>query len=300
MPAKRQSIRTPETRNHYKENTNKKSVSRGRVGGVGCFGGPLDPSTIYIDSSIATQVGTTQTWYLNGNTFISTAQTLIIKPGQQLRLNNVTVKPPQYYTLTNNGTINLLANTTGNPNVVPASINTSGAPPNSPPSLSNPSGTIICNSQTNLQLNGMINGGTITINGGNIFSTIGKFTNNGIININKWSSFFFSNSFSNGLFGTINNKGNINIGTVAYYGSSGAVNNGTLTNQNGGTITNQNGGNITIGNPAGSGNAAGNGAFINQLGGTVTNNGTITKVPGLSTFTNNGTYIGPQPVTQPV
>jgi hypothetical protein len=234
---------------------------------------------------------------LNGNTFISTAETLIIQPGQQLRLNNDNAQPPQYYTLTNNGAIIL---NTGNSGVVSASINTYGSSPNYPNSLSNPSGTITCNSGTNLLLNnGMINGGTININGGYIWSTIGNFiNNNGIININK-GSFNFSGLFSNiGPFGTINNEGNIIIGTVAYNGSSDAANAGTLINQNGGTITNQKGGIITIGALAGpppSGVAC-NGTFINQSGGTVTNNGTITKVPGFSTFTNDGTYYGFPPV----
>lgn len=296
MPANRYAV--PETRNYYKENTNRKSASRGRVGGVGCFGGPLDPSTKYI-GDIATQVGNTPTWYLNGNTNISTAETLIIQPGQQLRLNNVTVQPPQYYKLTNNGTIILNANTTGNTNLTNASINTFGSSAQGAPtnSLSNPSGTITCNKGTNLAINnGMTNGGIINLNGGYISSTSPFTNNNGIININKMGSFIFSNSFSNiGPFGTINNNGNISIGTVAYSGSSGTVNAGTLTNQSNGTITNQNGGIITIGKPAGPSGAACNGTFINQFGGIVTNNGTITKVPGISTFTNQGTYSGPLP-----
>ena len=65
MPAKRQSIRIPEIRNHYKENTNKKSVSRGRVGGVGCFA--VSQSTISLDSIATQQEGQEGIYYLNAN-----------------------------------------------------------------------------------------------------------------------------------------------------------------------------------------------------------------------------------------
>jgi hypothetical protein len=263
MPAKRQSIRVPEIRNHYKENTNKKSVSRGRVGGVGCFAVSL-PSTISLDSIATQQEGI---YYLNANTTISSNQTLHIKMGQQLRSNktpaqiNGNIIPGTYFTLTNNGTIIL---DTGNDTIPSGMITTINQNLSSFPStvaFTN-TGTITCNTQSNLLINGMVNSGTININGIGAVITIPADasstcnftnTNTGIINNNK-GVIFFSNTFMNS--GTITNN------SVIYIGSLGVG--GTLINQSGGTIDNR--------------------------------NGTITKNSG-STFTNNGTYKGPPPAS---
>ena len=262
MPAKRQSIRIPEIRNHYKENTNKKSVSRGRVGGVGCFA--VSQSTISLDSIATQQEGQEGIYYLNANTTISSNQTLHIQMGQQLRSNkppaqiNGNIIPGTYFTLTNNGTIIL---DPGNGTIPSGSITTINQNLSSFPStvaFTN-TGTITCNTQSNLFINGMVNSGTININGIGAVITIPadasstcNFTNTGIINNN--GVIFFSNTFTNS--GTITNNSAIYIGSLGV--------GGTLINQSVGTIDNR--------------------------------NGTITKNSG-STFTNNGTYKGPPPAS---
>jgi hypothetical protein len=264
MPAKRQRISVPENRRHLKETTNRKSASRGRVGGVGCFGLPSDPSTILSIDNIAT-LQQSGIYYLNADTTISSNQTLIIQPGQQLRFNKTPTQingPGTYFTLTNNGTIILNAsNSTTIPSGTITTINQNFSSSPSTVAFTN-SGTITCYAQSNLFINGMVNSGTINIGSGAVItipadaSSSCTFlnTSSGIINNNK-GVIFFSNTFTNS--GTITNNSAIYIGSLGV--------SGTLINTKSGTINNQ--------------------------------NGTITKnVPG-STFTNNGgTYNGPLPV----
>uniref|UniRef100_A0A6C0I320 Uncharacterized protein n=1 Tax=viral metagenome TaxID=1070528 RepID=A0A6C0I320_9ZZZZ len=126
-----------------------------------------------------------------------------------------------------------------------------------------------------------INTGTINING-SFSSTLTGITNSGTINVQSNGSIIFSGNFTNT--GVITNNGN-----GIYIGYQG---NGTLTNA--GTITNLKAGIINLGTAAVGINPPYNGTLINT--GTITNNGTITRVPGLSTFTNNGTYHGLLPV----
>lgn len=273
MPAKRQRISVPETRNHIPENTNKKSASRGRPGGVGCFGLPPVPVTLYLadlDAKNDSILGT-ENWYLQANTTILPYQTLIIKSGQFL----LTYKPntsQKAFTLTNNGTIvngGIIITTT-------PFINT---------------GTITCNNQGQIQqgqiqLNSTVNnnsGGIILNNG--YLTIVGGFNNTGtiksIVNTNSSIGMYGSGSFNNNGTITMNNSTDVII-----IGLTGGV---TLTNA--GTINS--GGNIYIGNYAGNITTS---TLINTNTGTITNTGSITKSSG-STFTNNGgTYNGPLPV----
>jgi len=265
MSHKRQPIRIPAIRNHIPENTNKKSASRGRPGGVGCFG--LPPGTLSLadlDAKNDSILGPTN-WYLQANTTILPYQTLIIQPGQSL----LTYKPAtsqKAFTLTNNGKIvngGLL--TTSTP-----FINT---------------GTITCNNQGKIQLDSTVNnnsGGIILNNG--YLTIAGGFNNTGtiksMVNTNSSIGMYGGGSFNNNGTITMNNSSDTII-----IGLTGGV---TLTNA--GTINS--GGNIYIGNYAGNITTS---TLINTNTGTITNTGSITKSSG-STFTDNGTYIGPLPV----
>ena len=256
MPAKRQSIRVPEIRNHYKENTNQKSGSRDRVGGVGCFG--LPSTIIYLSHASFATYGGSGIYYLNANTTISSTQTLILTTGQILYLNSI--NGDQQFSFTNNGTI-IIQYLEGNDGQASGGINASNS---SFPIIN--TGTIIINGFIFLLPTGptgMKNSGTIHVQSLGCIGVVGNFINTGVIT----------------------NKANDSGIGIGWGG------NGTLTNA--GIIRNKSGGTISIGDAY----SSNNGTLINQNGGTIINKGTITKVPGLSTFTNNGTYKGPPPAS---
>jgi len=201
---------------------------------------------IIVLSDIATYITGDQIWLLNGNTTILYYQTLIVPINEQLLTNS--------FTLTNNGTINLLG-TIRNSDTFEYDIYNCVTINNGIINIFS-SGTISANfNTTNIFTNNSIvnnNGGNIISqedsviinttdsvinNTGNIITNISYTINYGIIN-NTMGGLIVINNYGFTLwfnYGTIYNTGGIIINTNSL---SIFTNNGIVYNNNGGEIDN--------------------------------------------------------------
>jgi len=185
-------------------------------------------------NSIATE-GPTNTWNTNSNVTILSCQTLTILAGQQLY-----IPINSGYTMTNNGTINII-------------------------------GTLVVDATTTLINNGTINKTGTIVSSGTITNNIGGTinNNNGLINSGGGLTTNNGGTINNNAGGTIQSTGTINnnnSGTINN-NTGGTINNfsGVINNNNSATITNNAG--ATINNTAGTfNNYVSNGATFTQNG----------------------------------